>query len=126
MRKLKLFILPEEFVVWQLPPDAPVPEINYSGIWSVTRTDDELSVVSIVESVPEDVQYEKGWKCIGVKGQLEFELTGILAFLSTPLAQAGISVFSISTFNTDYLLVKTFQLELARTILEQAGNKFID
>lgn len=126
MKTLTLQILPEKFAIWQLPPNAPLPKIDDSSFWSVTRTLEELSVVSIAEHAPSDAPKESGWRCIGVKGPLAFELTGILASLSAPLAKAGISIFAISSFNTDYLLVKANQLDLARTTLEQAGYTFTD
>jgi len=126
MKTLTLQILPDNFAIWQLPPNAPLPKIDDSSFWSVTRTPEELSVVSIAKHAPSGVPKEDCWRCIGVKGPLEFELTGILASLSAPLAEAGISIFAISSFNTDYLLVKADQLDLACTALEQAGHTFTD
>jgi len=126
MKTLTLQILPEEFAIWQLPPDSPLPKPDNSSFWSVIRTSEELSVVSIAEHAPSGVPKEDGWCCIGVKGPLEFELTGILASLSAPLAEAGISIFAISSFNTDYLLVKAEQLEPSCRALELAGHTFTD
>ncbi len=124
MKTLTLQILPDEFAIWQLPPNAPLPKPENSSLWSVTRTSEELSVVSIAEHAPSGVSKEDGWRCIRVKGPLVFELTGVLASLSAPLAEAGISIFAISSFNTDYLLVKVEQLELACRALQQAGHTF--
>ena len=126
MKTLTLQILPDNFAIWQLPPNAPLPKIDDSSFWSVTRTPEELSVVSIAKHAPSDARKESVWRCIGVKGPLEFELTGILASLSAPLAEAGISIFAISSFNTDYLLVKAEQLELSCRALELAGYTFTD
>jgi len=126
MQTLTLQILPDEFAIWQLPPNAPLPQPDDSSLWSATRTPEELSVVSITEHAPSDVQKEDGWRCIGVKGPLAFELTGILASLSVPLAGAGVSIFVISSFNTDYLLVKANQLELACRTLRHAGHTVTD
>jgi len=124
-KKLTLRLFPEELAVWKLPPDAPLPSLGPSGFWSVTRTDEELSVVSESHAVPPGLSSEKGWRCIGVKGPLPFDLVGVLAALSAPLAEAGISIFVVSTFDTDYLLVKDHQLELARTVLLRAGHDFV-
>ncbi|MDM8543944.1 ACT domain-containing protein [Desulfococcaceae bacterium HSG9] len=126
MKTLTLHILPEKFSIWQLPPDAPLPKSDNSSLWSVTRTSEELSIVSIAENAPSGVPKEGGWRCIGVKGPLVFELTGVMASLSVPLAEAGISIFAISSFNTDYLLVKAEQLEPACRALELAGHTFTD
>ncbi len=73
---------------------------------SITRTADEVSIVCPLGRVPDDVRRESGWRCLKVEGPLDFALTGILASLAVPLAQAGISIFAISTYDTDYLLVK--------------------
>ena len=125
VKKLPLWVLPEELAVWRLPPDAPFPSVGERGFLSVTRTAEELSVVSDFRSVPPGRPVETGWRCIGVKGPLPFDLVGILAALSVPLAEAGVSIFVVSTFDTDYLLVKGHQLELARSVLQQAGHEFV-
>jgi hypothetical protein len=126
VKNLKLSVLPGELAVWRLPPDAPVPTIDESVLWSVTRTSQELSIVSAARCVPQGVPFESGWRCIAVQGPLAFELTGILSSLSQPLARAGIAVFAVSTFDTDYLLVKGRQLDFARVVLQQAGHEFVD
>lgn len=126
MRKLKLNLLSDEYAVWRLDPDAPAPSFDDSTFWSVTRTPEELSIVSKAQSVPPDVSSEPGWRCIAVRGPLAFELTGVLSSMTEPLARAGVSVFAVSTFNTDYLLVKADQLDLARVTLEAAGHEFVD
>ena len=124
MTTLELMLLPDELAVWKLPPDAPLPSIGESGFWSVTRTSEELSIVSAPRLVPPGLPSEKGWRCIAVKGPLPFDLVGVLATLSAPLSEAEISIFVVSTFNTDYLLVKDHQLEHACAVLQQAGHEF--
>ena len=74
-------------------------------------------------NVPEQIKCEAGWRCLKVKGPLEFPLIGVLASLATPLASAGVSIFALSTFNTDYLLVKENLLETALQVLSQEGHK---
>jgi hypothetical protein len=93
--------------------------------YSITRTKKELSLVCSQEFVPVGVQCEKGWRCILVSGSLDFSLTGILASLTNSLAEAGISVFAISTFDTDYLLVKADNLKRAVLKLEEAGHRLV-
>lgn len=90
---------------------------------SITRTADELSVVCAEATVPQRVQAERGWRALRVEGPLEFSLTGVLASLAVPLAEAGISIFAISTFNTDWLLVQSVRLGEAVEALRDAGHE---
>ena len=93
---------------------------------SITRTSDELSIVCPQSNVPIGIECEKDWRCLKVEGKLEFSQTGILASLATPLANAGISIFAISTFDTDYLLVKEEKLEMTNGVLISAGHQLND
>jgi hypothetical protein len=122
MKALTLNVQAGEYAVWQLPADAPLVEPADAQLWSVTRTGEELSGVSQASLAPERATVEGGWRSIRVAGTLPFDAVGVLASLVDPLAQAGVSVFALSTFNTDYLLVKAEQLDLARTTLEAAGH----
>ncbi|RPI44139.1 MAG: ACT domain-containing protein [Bacteroidetes bacterium] len=88
---------------------------------SLTRSADELSVVCRSDRVPEGVVSERGWRVLQVAGPLGFEMTGILSSLTSPLAEQGISVFAVSTYKTDYLMVKSRQIVAATVIL---GRKF--
>ena len=94
------------------------------GFCSVTRTDDEISIVCEERAVPPGARAERGWGGIKIEGPLDFSLVGILASVATPLADAGVSIFAVSTFDTDYVLVK--REELGRTVaqLERAGHRF--
>ncbi len=111
-----------EFAVWKLPPGADPKLAGGGQFLSVTRTPDEVSVVSLAKDVPEGAEVEAGWGCLRVAGPLSFELTGVLAALSAPLAAAGVPIFVVSTFDTDYLLVPLNRLEKARDALEAAGH----
>ena len=127
LQALTLTILAETFAVSKLDKGAPIPDWASSGGWcSVTRTDDELSVVCPEPLLPADVISNRGWKCLRVSGPLDFALTGVLASLLKPLAEARISVFSVSTFDTDYLLVKTESLAAAARLLSLAGHRILD
>jgi len=123
---LTLTVLAEAFAVSRLDKRTPVPTWACSGAWwSVTRTDDELSIVCSEAQVPADVASNRGWKCLKVAGPLDLTLSGVLASLLEPLAQARISVFSISTFDTDYLLVKTENLAATARLLSLAGHQIL-
>jgi hypothetical protein len=120
---LTLCVLPGTYAVCRLDNGVSMPEWATSGdFFSVTRTADELSVVCDQSLVPEDLKCEGGWRCLKVQGPLDFGLTGVLASLSMPLAEAAITIFVISTYDTDYLMVKAADLEQASAVLEQAGN----
>ncbi len=122
-RQLQLVLLEDTFAVCRLATDDRLPGWATVGPFvSITRTTDELSVVCREEAVPEGVRCERGWRCLRVAGTLDFSLVGVLASLLSPLAEAGVSVFVISTFDTDFLLVKAPELERAAEVLRRAGH----
>jgi hypothetical protein len=119
---LTLSLLKGTFTIHQLAPDAEIPAsaLN-SSFFAITRTSDELSMV-----VPDSVEIESdksdvGWACFKVEGPLDFGLVGILAGISSVLAEAGVSIFAVSTFDTDYIMVKREQAQAAKDALESAG-----
>ena len=121
---LHLTVEPGRFSVCRLPAEAPLAGWMWIGsIVSITRRADELSVVCEESAVPEDVQAETGWRALTVAGPLDFALTGILAELATVLAEAGVSIFALSTFDTDVLLVRADALSRAVAALEAAGHQ---
>jgi len=121
---LTLHVLTGTFAVCRLAADAPLPAWAARGPFvSITRTADELSVVCSEDAVPEGVRCEQGWRCLRVVGSLDFSLVGILASLVGPLAEAGVSVFAVSSFDTDYLLVKEADLKKAAEALGRAGHR---
>jgi hypothetical protein len=126
LHHLELTVLAGTFAVWRLPPDAPLPALGTGELLSMTRTREELSIVGPMSCVPSGVCCETDWVCLAVTGPLAFELTGVLASLAAPLAEAGISIFAISTYDTDYVLVKHAQLERARRVLVEAGHRVVD
>ncbi len=118
-----LVVLPGRYAVCRLDPDEAIPHLSLEHrFWSVTRTRDELSLVLPQESVPDGCRAEEGWRCLQVLGPLDFDLTGVLASLAAPLARAGISIFTISTFDTDYLLVREAELDSAKRALTKGGH----
>ncbi len=119
---IPLIILPDRLAVCHLPADADFPEWARPGdLLALVRTRDELSVVCAERYVPPDVRAERGWRSIQVQGPLDFALVGVLASIAAPLARAGVSIFALSTYETDYVLVKEDSLERAVAALNQAG-----
>lgn len=126
MTKLTLLVLPDTFAVCRLAPDALVPDwTKGSSLVAITRTTDELSIVCNEVIVPEQQRCERGWRALQVAGPLDFALTGILAAIAAPLAEALISIFALSTFDTDYVLVRQHTLDSALQTLEKAGHTIV-
>jgi hypothetical protein len=122
-RTLELTLLRERFAVCRLAPDAATPSwAAGDNFYSITRTAEELSVVAEESRVPAGVTSQPGWCVLRVRGPFAFSEIGVLASLTGPLAHMGISLFAISTFDTDYLLVSQEQLAEAIAALEQAGH----
>ncbi|KAJ3763405.1 ACT domain-containing protein [Lentinula raphanica] len=125
---LHLHVLPDLFFVCKLEPNGPIPQsilnllIEDSRFLSLTRTPEEISISGQWhDGIPEVFKPKAVWRCIKLRGPMEFSLVGVLAQLTTPLREAGISVFVISTWNTDYLLVDEGSLELTMQTLKADG-----
>lgn len=122
---MKLQTAAGNYAVCRLGADADWPEMTGAGFASITRTADELSIVCEVHLVPPSAtNVETGWRMLRVIGPIPFETVGVLASLTVPLAESGISVFAISTFDTDYLMVKADKLDATVTALTTAGFEF--
>jgi len=121
---LPLEVLPDTLAVCRLPADAAVPAwaAAHAEFVTISRTREELSIAAVQKSVPPAVQCERDYRALRVRGPLPLDLVGILAAIADPLAQAGLSIFAISTFDTDYVLVKSHDLEAAVAALERAGH----
>lgn len=123
-RELDLQVLEGTYAVCRLPADSTVPVWADRGeLASVTRTPDELSIVCSDETLPPDVKAERGWRALSIQGPLDFSLVGVLADLTVPLADAGISIFVLSTYDTDHLLVRATDLERTIEVLQAIGHK---
>jgi hypothetical protein len=122
-RHFELNLLPERFAILRLAADAAIPQWATQGsFFSVTHTGDELSIVSELSRVPVGVQSQPGWHAFKVHGPFVLSEIGVLSALAAPLAEAEISLFAISTFDTDYLLVAAETLSAAINALGQAGH----
>ncbi|HEY3177102.1 MAG TPA: ACT domain-containing protein [Candidatus Polarisedimenticolia bacterium] len=117
-----LSVMPGRFSICRLAPGTP-PWGVAGPFYSITRTDEELSIVCAESDVPAGVKAGGGWRALKAEGPFDFKTIGIVASLSTPLAVRGIGIFIISTFDTDYLLVKQEDLEAASEALTLAGHQ---
>jgi hypothetical protein len=126
VKQLNLQTIRGRFAITRLAPDTKVPEwANLGSFSSVTRTGSELSIVCRQENVPLDITSERDFMCLSVADTLDFSMVGILASLLDPLAEAGIPVMVISTFDTDYLMVKARDLKRCTHTLLRAGHRVI-
>ncbi|HAQ88674.1 MAG TPA: ACT domain-containing protein [Pseudomonas sp.] len=121
-------VLPQNFVIAQLERDADLPNevLAAPGFMSITRTDDELSIVCAEGAATGLARVDSDWRVIKVQGPFAFDQTGVLASLLDPLAAAAIGIFAVSTFDTDYILVKSINLENAVEVLKDAGHRLLD
>ena len=128
MRSLTLSVLTDTYSVCRLPADALIPDCLStcpSEFCSVTRTADELSIVCASRLVTADAASEPGWRCLKVAGPLDFEMVGVMADLTRTLAEAQISVFVVSTYETDYVLVRAECLSAAIQTLRSSGHTIL-
>jgi hypothetical protein len=127
LTSLQFSILSDRFAICRLAPQAEIPKwaMSRSGFYSVSRAADELSVVCVEDRVPAEVKSERGWICFKLEGPFPFSQTGVLASFIGPLAESAIPIFAISTFDTDYVLVKEEFRKNALSVLQLAGHKLI-
>ena len=120
---LTLTVLPERFAICRLDAKAPLPSWATDGDFvSITRTPEELSIVCAERNVPAGIKSATGWRALKCEGPLDFSLTGIVVSLAKPLADASVAIFPIATQDTDYVLVREPQLELAIQALTSYGH----
>jgi uncharacterized protein len=118
-KKFIITVLPEKLAICHFGKNAPIPDwaTHNNSIFSITKTETELSIVCPEEKIPVDVRAEKDWRAFRLEGPLDMYSVGVIAALSKPLAQAGVSIFNISTYETDYVLVEGKNLEKAKEAL---------
>jgi uncharacterized protein len=120
---VRLRTLPDLYAIVRLDPDAAVPDWVYDGpFWSVTRSDSELSIVCSEEDLPDEASAERGWCALELVGPHDFTLTGVVASLVSPLADDEVPIFILSTFETDYLLVRETDFPRAVESLRSVGH----
>jgi hypothetical protein len=122
-----LSMLPHAWAICRFNNDATIPAWAYNGpLFTITRTAEELSIVTVDKNVPDGVKCERGWRCLKVHGPFELSAVGVVASLAGPLAAEGISIFVISTFDTDYVLLKQHDVARAFEVLTAAGHSILD
>ena len=123
--KIVLSILEETYIIHKLDQSTNLPEeLIECEFYSLSNSQEELSLVCPEQILIQSENNSPNWKCLKVAGPLDLNLTGILAGLSDTLAKAKISIFAISTFETDYVLIQKQVLETAKSVLKSAGYKF--
>lgn len=116
---MNISLLSGNFVVCRLDAEDCIPTwIATKSFYSITRTNEELSIVCLDKNVPSEIKCEKGWRILKIEGPLDFSLIGILSKISTLLANEKISIFAVSTYDTDYILIKEESIENSIRILE--------
>jgi hypothetical protein len=114
------------FAICRLPSGAPIPESNAVGhFMSITRTEDELTIVCLADQAPDNTNCEAPWICLKLEGPFPFSQTGVLASFIDPLAERGIPCFAISTFDTDCVLIKEEFAATALGALQDAGHALL-
>ncbi|MCM3875006.1 MAG: ACT domain-containing protein [Thermoanaerobaculia bacterium] len=125
----KFSVIPGAFAICRLPAKTPLPAWAGKAFTSITRTADELSIVCEEPRLPQDLgvelRIERGWALLKLHGPFPLDAIGVLASVAKPLAEAEISLFAISTFDTDYILVKKVQLNQAISALTRAGHTLV-
>jgi hypothetical protein len=123
--QLTLLVLDGIFAVCKLDPNVQIPEQDFQNFFSVTRTPKEISIVCLSAFVPNGAQCSEDWRCFQIEGVFDFSTTGILSSVLEPLAKANIGIFAISTYDTDYILVKQNDLEKATQVLSNEGHRIL-
>ncbi len=122
----RLHWLPGLFAIARMDPGEPIPDWAFGGSFvSISRSKHELSVVTEQFAVPQDVKADRGWRAFMIAGPMELSTVGVLASITRPLADRGIPLFAISTYDTDYVLVRSTDAEAAEFALTNPRHAFI-
>jgi len=122
--QLKFLWLKGPYAIVRLAGDAAIPEWATKGDFtSISRTADELSIVCLRENLPREIHSAHRWQCFKLEGPFPFSQTGILLSFIEPLSSAGIPLFAVSTFDTDYVLIQDEFADAALGALERAGHE---
>lgn len=118
-----LTLLDGILAICRLDPEEEVPAwATASPFFSISRTPDELSIVCPEAHVPDGIRAERGWRVLKLEGPLDLSLSGVLASVLAPLAEAKIDIFALATYDTDYVLVRNEKVENAAAILSRYGH----
>ena len=122
---MQLLLLPEHYAICRLAPASEFPMWGIgASLWSLTRTADETSLVCAESGMPAEtgaVVVSRGWRALRVAGSMDLGMVGVMAQLSSALAAAGVAIFVIATYDTDYLLVRADDLDHSLATLESVG-----
>jgi uncharacterized protein len=122
--QLLLTLFPGFYAIARFAPQEKLSfDYAHSSFFSLTKTVEELSIVCGQSELPAGVRAERDRRLLRIDSKITFELTGIVASIAVPLADAGISIFAVSSFDTDYFLISHREIEQAITVLESAGHK---
>lgn len=123
-QKFVISVLPQTFAVCWIDPTSAIPAwATKSSFFTISRTSEELSIICPQEDVPDNTRSDAGWRCFKVEGPLDLTLTGIFASLANALSNAKISIFALSTYDTDYLMVKQENVDRAASALTELGHQ---
>lgn len=123
---VRMRVLDGDYGVARLEPSEPIPAwAEGPGFVSISRSDDELSVVCLESRIPEGVRDDRGWACLKLLGPFAFDETGIVLSVIAPLSSNGVGIFVVSTFDGDHVMVKREDLDVARQLLTDAGHTLV-
>lgn len=122
-RQMQLSLLKDKYGICTLPNYAPIPDwALMQSLASITRTEKELTIVCRLEILPSQYQSGLKWRCFKIDGSFDLNQIGVISSISSPLADAGISIYVISTYNTDYFLVQQEKIEQTISVLSNSGH----
>ena len=125
-RQLQLSLLKDKYGICTLPNTAPIPDWALTqSLASITRTEKELTIVCRLEILPSQYQSDLKWRCFKIDGSFDLNQIGVISSISSPLADAGISIYVISTYDTDYFLIQEQNLEKTISVLSNSGHYII-
>ena len=122
--RLKLALLADAYAICGLPATEPVPGwASATPLHAIVRTPKELTVVCRQDAIPASCPCDRNWRCLRVYGSFDLDQVGVISSLSLPLAEAGISIFVISSYDTDYIMIREPRVEEAVSILTDCGHR---
>lgn len=125
--KLSIKLLKEKYGVCRLNKNEAIPSWALQGdFYSITKTEDELSIVCLQDNIIENIKCEKDWRVLKIEGPLDFSLVGILSKISTLMANNSISIFAVSTYDTDYILIKEKDINRAIKVLNNDSYEVVN